>query len=115
VALQQGVLAAKNIQRREAGKPADNFRYRDRGMMVTIGRNAAVAYVGGVALTGFPAWLAWLGVHLVKLIGFRNRLVVLINWAWDYFLFERMVRLILPAASCRDSYPSPWLAPSDRD
>jgi NADH dehydrogenase len=114
VALQQGVLAAKNIQRREAGKVALNFHYRDRGMMATIGRNAAVAHVGGGAFTGFPAWLAWLGVHIVNLIGFRDRLFVLINWAWDYFLFERMLRLILPAASCREPVPSPWPPTSDR-
>ena len=113
VALQQGVLAAKNIQRCEAGKAAVAFRYRDRGMMATIGRNAAVAYLGGLAFTGFPAWLVWLGVHLIKLIGFRNRLFVLINWAWDYFLFERMVRLILPAASCREPLPSRWPPRSD--
>jgi NADH dehydrogenase len=102
VALQQGVLAAKNIQRREAKKAALPLHYRDRGMMAAIGRNAAFASLRGWAFTGFPAWLAWLGVHLIKLIGFRNRLFVLINWAWDYFLFERMVRLILPSASCRD-------------
>ncbi len=101
VAMQQGTWVAKNIRRREAGKAQLAFHYRDHGMMATIGRNAAVASVGGLALTGFPAWVAWLGVHLVKLIGFRNRLFVLINWAWDYFLFERMVRLIVPSASCR--------------
>ena len=55
-------------------------------------------------LQRFPAWLAWLGVHLVNLIGFRNRLFVLTNWAWDYFLFEGIVRLILPAASCREPF-----------
>ena len=71
-------------------------------MMATIGRNAAVAHIGGLAFTGFVAWVGWLGVHLIKLIGFRNRLFVLMNWAWDYFLFERMVRLILPATSCRE-------------
>ncbi len=113
VALQHGVVAARNIQRREAGKVALTFRYRDRGMMATIGRNAAVASIGGLAFTGFPAWLAWLGVHLIKLIGFRNRLFVLINWAWDYFLFERMVRLILPTASCREPISSPWPPRSD--
>ena len=105
VALQQGVTVAKNLQQREAGKAPLAFHYRDHGMMATIGRNAAVAHLGGFAFPGFPAWLAWLGVHLINLIGFRNRLFVLINWAWDYFLFERMVRLILPAASCRE--PSP--------
>ena len=105
VATQQGTTAAKNIQRHAAGKMPVAFHYRDHGMMATIGRNAAVANIRGFAFTGFPAWLAWLGVHLVNLIGFRNRLVVLINWGWDYFLFERMVRLILPAASCRELWP----------
>jgi NADH:ubiquinone reductase (H+-translocating) len=102
VAMQQGNLAAKNIQRREEGKKQLAFHYHDRGMMATIGRNAAVASIGGLELTGFPAWIAWLGVHILNLIGFRNRLFVLLNWAWDYFLFERMVRLILPSASCRE-------------
>jgi NADH dehydrogenase len=71
-------------------------------MMATIGRNAAVAHYAGLAITGFPAWLVWLGVHLAKLIGFRNRLMVLTNWAWDYFLYERAVRLILPTSSCHE-------------
>lgn len=97
VAIQQGVAAARNILRQLAGQSPQPFRYRDRGVMATIGRNAAVARVGRLALTGFPAWLLWLGVHLVNLIGFRNRLLVLINWAWDYFFFERAVRLILPS------------------
>jgi len=65
--------------------------------MVTIGRNAAVAHLFGRSLTGFPAWVAWLSVHPFNLIGFRNRLFVLANWAWDYFLYERAVRLILHA------------------
>jgi NADH dehydrogenase len=73
------------------------FHFRDPGLMVTIGRNAAVACVRGRCFTGFSAWLLWLGVHIYKLIGFRNRLLVLINWAWDYFLYERAVRLILPS------------------
>ena len=64
--------------------------------MVTIGRNAGVVSVGKRAFAGFFAWLAWLVVHLFKLIGFRNRLFVMLNWAWDYFLFERVARLILP-------------------
>jgi NADH dehydrogenase len=62
--------------------------------MATIGRNAAVAHVGGLAFSGFFAWVAWLLLHIVELIGFRNRLVVLINWAYDYFLYDRAVRLI---------------------
>jgi NADH:quinone reductase (non-electrogenic) len=102
VAIQQGETAAENIRRQWTGEAPRTFHYRDRGMMATIGRNAAVAHLAGRTFTGFPAWLLWLGVHLLKLIGFRNRLFVLTNWAWDYFLFERTVRLILPAASCRE-------------
>ena len=82
-------------------------------MMATMGRNAAVARVGGLAFKRFPAWLAWPGVHIVNLIGFRNRLFVLTNWAWDYFLFEGIVRLILPAACCREPFPSHWPPRSD--
>lgn len=96
VAIQQGEAAARNILRQIQGKPPLPFTYRDRGTMVTIGRNAAVAHVFGRSLTGFPAWLTWVGVHLLNLIGFRNRLIVLLNWAWDYFLYEKAVRLILP-------------------
>lgn len=96
VAIQQGVAAARNIVRQMAEQAPLPFHYRDRGTMVTIGRNAAVAHPFGHAFTGFPAWVLWLSFHLLKLIGFRNRLLVLINWAWDYFLFERAVRLILP-------------------
>ncbi len=98
VAIQQGVAAARNIRRQIAGDVPVPFSYRDRGTMVTIGRNAAVAILLGRAFTGFPAWVLWLGVHLFNLIGFRNRLIVLINWAWDYFFFERAIRLIVPTA-----------------
>jgi NADH dehydrogenase len=96
VAIQQGESAARNIARQMAGQAPLPFHYWDRGTMVTIGRNAAVAHPFRRAFTGFPAWVLWLIFHLFKLIGFRNRLLVLINWAWDYFLYERAVRLILP-------------------
>jgi NADH dehydrogenase len=62
--------------------------------MATIGRNAAVAYSFGMQFRGFLAWVVWLVVHLIGLIGFRNRLIVLINWTWDYFFYDRAVRLI---------------------
>jgi NADH dehydrogenase len=101
VAIQQGVAAAENVSRAVTGEPPVEFRYRDPGMMATIGRNAAVVRLGSWTFTGFPAWVLWLGVHLVRLIGFRNRLLVLVNWAWDYFLFERAIRLILPKVSAR--------------
>ena len=102
VAMQQATAAARNIRRQSSGQALMPFRFRDPGMMATIGRNAAVAHYAGLAITGFPAWLVWLGVHLAKLIGFRNRIMVLTNWAWDYFLYERAVRLILPTSSCHE-------------
>jgi NADH dehydrogenase len=94
VAIQQGKLAAENVVRAIRGEPLAEFRYRDPGQLATIGRNAAVAHIRGFRFQGFPAWVVWLVVHLIQLIGFRNRLVVLISWAWDYFLYDRAVRLI---------------------
>ncbi len=99
VAMQQGSHAAANVLRQVEGREPLPFAYRDRGSMATIGRTAAVADIFGRAFTGFLAWLIWLAVHLAQLIGFRNRLVVLINWAWSYLFFERMVRIILPRVS----------------
>ena len=96
VAVQEGEWAAENVLRQVAQAEPLPFRYHDPGMMVTIGRNAAAVQLGRYAFTGLPAWIIWLGVHLFRLIGFRNRIMVLINWAWDYFFFERVVRLILP-------------------
>ncbi len=101
VAIQQGALVAENILRSLAGKPPKRFVYKDRGTMVTIGRNAAVAHVFGLRLSGFIAWLIWLTVHLVWLIGFRNRTLVLVNWAWNYLTYDRAVRLIRRTASRR--------------
>lgn len=103
VAIQQGTTAARNVERQIAGIAPQPFHYRDPGSMATIGRNAAVVELGRWTFTGFAAWVLWLGVHLIRLIGFRNRLLVLINWAWDYFLFERAVRLILPSMMIRTS------------
>ncbi|PYO96560.1 MAG: FAD-dependent oxidoreductase [Gemmatimonadetes bacterium] len=94
VALQMAETAAENIRRRIAGKPPVEFNYRDPGSLATIGRNAAVAYIRGIGFTGFPAWVVWLVVHIIQLIGFRNKVFVLLNWAWDYFFYERAARLI---------------------
>lgn len=94
VAIQMAETAARNIERALAGRPAEAFRYRDPGSLATIGRSAAVAYIHGLSFTGFPAWVVWLVVHLIQLIGFRNKLLVLINWAWDYLFYDRAVRLI---------------------
>jgi NADH dehydrogenase len=87
--------------------PLEPFKYKDPGSLATIGRNAAVARVKNFKFEGFLAWLVWLVVHLFWLIGFRNRLLVLINWAWDYFLFERTVRLITPDGR-RETEEHPW-------
>jgi len=94
VAIQMGQSVARNIKRQLRGRPLEPFRYRDQGTLATIGRNAAVANVFGVQASGFIAWVMWLGIHIIQLIGFRNKLFVLINWAWDYFFYERAARLI---------------------
>ena len=74
--------------------PRPPFRYRDKGSMATIGRSAAVAKMGRFEFSGFPAWLAWLGVHLIFLIGFRNKLAVLLQWGYSYFAYKRGARII---------------------
>lgn len=102
VALQQGRCAAENIARSLKGEALKDFKYRDPGTLATIGRNAAVARVGALQLRGFLAWFMWLAVHIVFLIGFRNRLLVMINWAWDYFFYDRPIRLIMHDGNC------PW-------
>jgi NADH:ubiquinone reductase (H+-translocating) len=94
VAIQMARTAARNIVATIKKKPLENFHYRDQGTLATIGRNAAVADVYGIKLSGFPAWVMWLVIHIVQLIGFRNKLFVLLNWAWDYFFYERAARLI---------------------
>ncbi len=94
VAIQQGRAVADNVWRRLHGQPTRSFRYRDRGSMATIGRAAAVAVVGGLRLSGLVAWLAWLLVHIMFLIGFRNRFLVLFEWAWAYVTWHRGARLI---------------------
>jgi NADH dehydrogenase len=95
VAIQGGRHAAKQIVRRLTDAPTEPFRYRDKGTMATIGRNDAVTELpNGVRLSGLLGWLAWLGLHLVYLIGFRNRANVLLNWAWNYVTFDRHSRIV---------------------
>jgi NADH dehydrogenase len=96
VAQQQGKLAAKNALRRMEDKEQKLFKYNDRGMMATIGRSRAVAYpFYKIQLTGYLAWATWLVLHLIWLMGFRNRLNVFIHWVWNYFTYDRSVRIIL--------------------
>lgn len=94
VAIQMGRCAARNIQRSLEAKAHEGFHYFDRGSMATIGRSAGIADLGRLHLSGFLAWLAWLLVHIYFLIGFRNRIAVLFNWAWSYFTYQRGARLI---------------------
>ena len=102
VAIQQATMAACNIKRQIQGKSPESFHYRDHGVMVIIGRNTAIAQIKNRSFTGFPAWVLWLTVHIFKLIGFRNRLLVLISWALDYFFYERAQRIILPKRQTKD-------------
>lgn len=94
VAIQEGRWAAENILGAMKGRPSRPFRYRSLGNLATIGRAAAVADFGRIRLSGGLAWLAWLFVHIAKLIGFRSRLLVMTQWAWAYFTYQRSARLI---------------------
>lgn len=94
-AKQMGRHVARNIVASLRGKPLSPFRYQDVGMLATIGRNAAVAVLGKLRFSGYPAWLLWLLAHIYFLIGFRNRIVVLIDWAWAYWTFERNARIVI--------------------
>ena len=101
VAMQEGRRVAATISELLRDYGATNFRFKDPGTMATIGRNSAVAQLGAVRLTGFLGWLMWLFVHLINVISFRSRVVVLLNWAWDYFFYDRPIRLILRASDDR--------------
>jgi NADH dehydrogenase len=94
-AIQMGRHASANVLRRLRGEPTAAFRYRDKGLLATVGRSRAVAVIGRLKLSGFFAWAAWLFVHIVFLIGFRNRFVVLFTWIWAYLTYERSARLIV--------------------
>ena len=94
VAMQEGRHAARNVLTMIQGRKPQRFRYWDKGTMATIGRNKAVADLKFMHLSGLPAWLAWLFVHVVFLVGFRNRLLVLFQWAWAYLTFDKGARLI---------------------
>ncbi|HEV2027761.1 MAG TPA: NAD(P)/FAD-dependent oxidoreductase [Candidatus Dormibacteraeota bacterium] len=105
VAMQEGRHVAATIRDVLRGYGATNFLYKDPGIMATIGRNSAVAQLGPVRLTGFLGWLMWLFVHLINVISFRSRIVVLVNWAWDYLFYDRPIRLILRAADEKAARP----------
>jgi NADH dehydrogenase len=94
VAIQQGVFTAKSIRNLMSGKPLAHFHYKDPGLLATIGRNAAVARIFGISFSGYIAWVIWVFLHIYRIIGFRNRIIVMFNWAWDYVFYDNQVRLI---------------------
>ncbi len=96
VAVQQGEHLVTALKAFLSGGDVPAFVYQDPGMLAVIGRNHAVAHVFGRRFKGFPAWILWALIHVAKLVGFRNRVLVLVNWAWNYVFYERAVRLILP-------------------
>jgi NADH dehydrogenase len=98
VAMQEARRVAATIGELVHNRPAVSFRYKDPGIMATIGRNSGVAQLGSVRLSGFLGWSMWLVVHLVNVVSFRSRILVLVNWAWDYLFYDRPVRLIVRAA-----------------
>ncbi len=108
VAIQSGHHAANQILARAVGRPSKPFRYRDKGTMATIGRRAAIAQLrGGLVLRGTIGWAAWFGLHLVYLMGFRNKLTVLVNWSWRYLNWTSGPRIIAGQHRCSPVEPSP--------
>jgi NADH:quinone reductase (non-electrogenic) len=101
VAMQEGRRVAATIADVTANGGATAFRYKDPGIMATIGRNSAVAELGRVHLSGFLGWLMWLFVHLINVVSFRSRILVLVNWAWDYLFYDRPIRIIVRAGDDR--------------
>ena len=99
VAIQEGKHVARVIKARLRGHDEPPFRYRDKGTMATVGRGAAVAQIGPIRINGLIGWLLWVFVHLMYLVGFRSRVIVFFTWAWNYFFFDRPVRLIVGTSS----------------
>ncbi|MEJ2005782.1 MAG: NAD(P)/FAD-dependent oxidoreductase, partial [Cyclobacteriaceae bacterium] len=95
VAIQQGEHFAKNVKRLLKGESMKPFEYVDKGSMATIGRNKAVVDIGKLKFGGFIAWMIWMFIHLISIIGFRNRLIVFSNWVWNYFTYDKGTRLII--------------------
>ncbi|HLY99538.1 MAG TPA: NAD(P)/FAD-dependent oxidoreductase, partial [Candidatus Angelobacter sp.] len=97
-AIQMGKFAARQIRRSLEGQPSEAFHYVDKGSLATVGRSKAVADLGRLHFSGYFAWLAWLFVHLLFLIGFRNRIMVMMEWAWAYVTYNQGARLITETA-----------------
>ncbi|MGB9634339.1 MAG: NAD(P)/FAD-dependent oxidoreductase, partial [Chloroflexaceae bacterium] len=112
VAIQMAERAAHNILARIRRRPMKPFRYFDKGNMATIGRRVAVLDAFGIRLSGYLAWAGWLVVHLMSLVGFRNRIVVFLNWAYSYFTYDRGLRLITGPKPAPPGAPVQTAAPT---
>ena len=93
--IQQASLLAKNLRHMIKGKPLRPFKYMNKGSMATIGRNDAVEEISGIRFSGFFAWLLWLLVHLMSIVGVKNRLFIFINWMWSYVTYDQSLRLLI--------------------
>jgi NADH dehydrogenase len=102
VATQQGVHTAKNILAMLEGKEPEPFKYTYKGSMIVVGRNIAVTKIGDMEIKGFFAWVLWLFIHIAYLIGFRNKIFVLVNWFTDYIFYERAGRIVLPSCDLKN-------------
>ena len=102
VAIQQGELLAKNLMRLEKGEEMKPFHYRNLGSMATVGRNRAVAEFSKIKTQGRFAWVLWLVVHLRSILGVRNKVVVLLNWIWNYFTYDQSMRMIVYARKAKE-------------
>ena len=100
-AIQQGKLLARNLIALEKGNVMERFHYKDLGSMATIGKNKAVAEIGKFKFYGFFAWLLWMGVHLISILGVRNKFFVFMDWVWSYFTYDRSNRMILQSFKSR--------------
>lgn len=111
VAIQQGELVAKNLLRGLKNEAPQKFIYKDKGSLATIGKRRAVADIGNFKFGGYFAWLLWSVVHLFSISGFRNKVIVGINWAWSYFTYDKGNRLIIrkykeiPGNESKEMYP----------
>lgn len=99
VAIQQGELLAKNLKASAAGKTMKEFKYKDLGSMATVGRNKAVVDLPKIKFQGFFAWMVWMFIHLMSIVGIKNRLLIFINWAWNYITYDQSLRLIIKPKS----------------
>lgn len=115
VAIQQANLLAKNLLRLQKGKAMKPFRYRNKGALATIGRNLAVADLPGFHLHGFFAWVLWLFVHLMEILGVKNKLIVFINWAWSYFTYDQSLRLLIRPQIPKESQKAELLVSEDEE